>query len=1164
MLAVVLNACESARGDSGLQANLAKVFVAAGIPLVVAMSYKILDSAASIFMGQFYRSMFLDRLPFTACAAEGRRALRKDQRRVGRFGIPLDLVDWFVPVAYTSTNSEFEIEYLALVPSISDRVRSHPGIGQPENVRSDIRSTWGERGPTSIEGDPVKQPTFEADIFRAETLLLTSRKKILLIEEDLGVGKGSFLEQAASWWRESGLVRSTVHIRWQDQEASPWPADLLHGTELRLFGERMGITRKSAKSVPEFLETIAEFFLINAMLDERHPKSRRSTWIANMIILDGIPLHLWAGTNTVLNPIIPTFVQNLVNLETAVCVGSHADMRILASVLDDPPLMTLCGNSEQLFSKHGFQRLLQDPRQWHLLQSMLDWAWHIPAFEALLHRAISTFGFEDAYRLLAANVDIMSWSATSKEDADRIAESLPGYRLARTVFNTLSAANQDRLLCFALFSNAAPIDPEKLIGIMSQNKHHLQSPAQRAMRAVKTAWRKVSKSSRGGDAPCEEAGAETDSAKLLKFLATLGLVDHRDFYVAFEWDSDGGELSVSRAYARLHPGLSLFLFHGLLSRKLSRRRIQELAKGFLSYHGSRLSSLLAEETPLPLREAAAAGDESARALYQYNANKEAEWGLWNFSAAMETWKESISRGANDLTYAQLFYNFFMEPQPLQYQFLDDPLVIATAVDVVLLLAPVHDRRLREWYKCERQLSLRALRGNIPGEDDQEIYRTMVTLPRAYWAVFDLIFACTNWLCCSFRQREDHAEFNCWVKISALLLKAMEDLQGRRAEEMARYRDAQDQFARQDLPVQVEAAKRIVRLQLEWPNTGFEMEFSEPGSIGGTPELAPLADFMRQVGAVIRRERMWGFASVAGGQRALGVVNAQLGTIASAMADDMPKLFSKLPAELLLKLRMQGWAPEDDGVPWPAHDIAAGGGEELDVEEIYNEAKKEHLVTGEASSYSRALAKMRKDKCRWEDVREECEASFERWYKFEWPQILLNLASHGKHGRMMNKLQVQALMAKREWNGCLVYLDLVASGLEPPVDAAFWAHCRATCLLELNRIDEAAEHAATAFELCTASSVIEMQSFFDLLHAMYRLLEGWPVNRDGASTLPSQVDILLFALKMGYHEYDSQQQIYAQNGTLFVLFLKLIDERLVDISSVEDNNECKCLFLSRIY
>ncbi|KAM6534367.1 hypothetical protein FALCPG4_004008 [Fusarium falciforme] len=461
----------------------------------------------------------------------------------------------------------------------------------------------------------------------------------------------------------------------------------------------------------------------------------------------------------------------------------------------------------------------------------------------------------------------MSWSATSKEDADRIAESLPGYRLARTVFNTLSAANQDRLLCLALFSNAAPIDPEKLIGIMSQSKHHLHSPAQRAMRAVKTAWRKVSKSSRGGDAPCEDAGAETDSAKFLKFLATLGLVDHREFYVAFEWDSDGGELSVSRAYARLHPGLSLFLYHGLLSRKLSRRRIQELAKGFLSYHGSRLSSLLAEETSLPLREAAAAGDESARALFQYNANREAEWGLWNFSAAMETWKESISRGANDLTYAQLFYNFFMEPQSLQYQFLDDPLVIATAVDVVLLLAPVHDRRLREWYKCKRQLSLRALRGNIPGEDDPEIYGTM--------------------LCCSFRQREDHAEFNFWVKISALLLKAMEDLQDRRAEEMALYRDAQDQFARQDLPVQVEAAKRIVRLQLEWPNTGFEMEFSEPGSIGGTPKLAPFADFMRQVGAVIRRERMWGFASFAGGQRVLGVVNAQLGTIASAMADEMP-------------------------------------------------------------------------------------------------------------------------------------------------------------------------------------------------------------------------------------------------------------------------------------
>jgi hypothetical protein len=40
---------------------------------------------------------------------------------------------------------------------------------------------------------------------------------------------------------------------------------------------------------------------------------------------------------------------------------------------------------------------------------------------------------------------------------------------------------------------------------------------------------------------------------------------------------------------------------------------------------------------------------------------------------------------------------------------------------------------------------------------------------------------------------------------------MEDLQDRRAEEIALYRDVQDRFARQDLPVQIKAAKRIVRL-----------------------------------------------------------------------------------------------------------------------------------------------------------------------------------------------------------------------------------------------------------------------------------------------------------------------------------------------------------------
>ncbi|KAK0704479.1 hypothetical protein B0H67DRAFT_350495 [Lasiosphaeris hirsuta] len=1152
--AVVLNACESARSDSGLQANLAKVFVAAGIPLVVAMSYKVLESAASIFMGQFYRSLLLDRLCFAASAAEGRRALRENRRRIGMFGIPLDLVDWFVPVTYMSTSPSFEAEYSALVPLTSEERRAALDIRGLANAEVDDFASTSSASSVSSRGlhlGPL--PTFEADIFRAETLLLTREKNVLLVEEDLGAGKERFFEQAANWWRESGLTKSTVHVQWRDDQNTPPTSDnLLYGAKVQLFGERMGMVHESIKSLPDFLNTVLEFLQLNTMLQEHDPKPRRSTCMDNMIILDGIPLHLISGTTAVMNPLIPMLIHNLAASNAAVCVGSHTALGTLASVLDDVPIMTLSGKSDQLFSRTGVQHYLQNPRQWHLLQSMLGWAWHLPAFEALVRRAIATYGLEDAYALLATNLDILGWVAKSSSEADRIAESLPGYRLARVVFNSLPAADQDQLLVLALFSNAAPVDPETFMHFISERKHHLRSTAQRAVRSVKSMFKKLPGPFRGGSAELTTAKTPTNTTDLLGFLAVHGLVDHREFYGAFNWDGEKKKLSASAVYARFHPGLALFLRRSAIAPILSTRRLGRLNDDFLAYHQNRLEVLLAEQLPAPLREAKAAGEGAdIDTLFEYNAQKEVEWGLWNFFVAMEHWKATIDRGqSDDVSYAQLFYNFFMERQPLQYQFLDDPFMIQTAVDVVFLLAPVHDRTLREWYSCEHKITLRALHGNPPGEQDAEVFKTAITLPRAYWAVFDLVFSCVNWLCRSFRHREDHVEFNCWVKICVLLLHAMDVVHDKRADEMAMFQNVQDQLVKQNLPVQIRAAKEIVGLQLKWPNAGLEADFSEMGVLGEIRELAPLGDFMKRFGAVVRRGRMWGFVSDESVERAMATVNAQLGDMASAIANGIPTFLARLSSRQLLQMRLVGWDPDDDGVPWPADEGAP------EAEETYRLIKRDRLLLVQAAPFSKALARMRKEKCGWEGVREEYEAASARWLKIDWPRLLLNVAERGQHGRQQNKFQAQALIWKEEWTGCLAYLDLVASDLDPALDRAFWVLCRTTCLLRLGSAEEAAKHALKAFELCVGSEDNEAEPFFDLLHNLYRLLQSWPGDQDGAASecLPSRADVLLLALKTGYCEYAHQQQVYARNGTLLFLFLQLIDPHLANIKSLEGKGE----------
>jgi hypothetical protein len=106
---IALSSCEAehmvlkeAIKEAGDDANIAKIFCSRGIQKVLAMSFKVSSSAASIFLQHFYQDRLVICRTFSSSASRARATLRASCERGARFGLKLPLKDWFVLVVYSS------------------------------------------------------------------------------------------------------------------------------------------------------------------------------------------------------------------------------------------------------------------------------------------------------------------------------------------------------------------------------------------------------------------------------------------------------------------------------------------------------------------------------------------------------------------------------------------------------------------------------------------------------------------------------------------------------------------------------------------------------------------------------------------------------------------------------------------------------------------------------------------------------------------------------------------------------------------------------------------------------------------------------------------------------------------------------------------------------
>jgi len=178
---VLLNACQSA-AEGSPSSNIIRSMVQEGIEIAIGMAYKVLDSAAEIFVDAFYREVYRSGRSLWRAAQIAQFTIRiKNQRRT-RYNSNVILEDWITPVLVSRAIPDQDIED-------------------------------GEFPPTSpaaykkVEMDIVGR---EVDILRLETDM--SNKNGLSLAGPAGCGK-SFLVQHLCWcWKATRFVDGCVVI----------------------------------------------------------------------------------------------------------------------------------------------------------------------------------------------------------------------------------------------------------------------------------------------------------------------------------------------------------------------------------------------------------------------------------------------------------------------------------------------------------------------------------------------------------------------------------------------------------------------------------------------------------------------------------------------------------------------------------------------------------------------------------------------------------------------------------------------------------------------------------------------------------------------------------------------------------------------------------------
>ena len=209
---VFLNACESGHLTEDPRACFAKGLINSGVSNVLAMSYSLTNTSASILVGKFYEHLLTVKLDFWAASQAARQALRDDPFRDCRFGRKVELQDSIIPIVFLSrpaADKSWVHDYARQLPLDLKHMQDHERTSVI--LVNGVSTKFGTTPIIGRESDVLKIEWMAAD--KTPIQRTTSMKgKAILLKGAAGVGKSEFALYLASWWIQTNFVETAVYL----------------------------------------------------------------------------------------------------------------------------------------------------------------------------------------------------------------------------------------------------------------------------------------------------------------------------------------------------------------------------------------------------------------------------------------------------------------------------------------------------------------------------------------------------------------------------------------------------------------------------------------------------------------------------------------------------------------------------------------------------------------------------------------------------------------------------------------------------------------------------------------------------------------------------------------------------------------------------------------
>ena len=176
------------------------------------MSYKLLLTAAEIFVRSFYRPLCRPDIPVSQAALHASRTLAFMSMRKARFRREVSVSDFIVPVLYQNESSLDAISPKVTWMLLKEMVQEISGhsVDKPDSEDED-RPAQSVSHQVSInwKSETLFGRSFDLAVFESKLLLSSN---LLELRGDMGVGKTFFLTHSIEWWKQTRLVNSAVYV----------------------------------------------------------------------------------------------------------------------------------------------------------------------------------------------------------------------------------------------------------------------------------------------------------------------------------------------------------------------------------------------------------------------------------------------------------------------------------------------------------------------------------------------------------------------------------------------------------------------------------------------------------------------------------------------------------------------------------------------------------------------------------------------------------------------------------------------------------------------------------------------------------------------------------------------------------------------------------------